>query len=91
MFVSVSQNYRLVIWVIVRLGSDNWAKIGTRGLYWFGQNVSSPVVVLVLPALCWVCCRGYKQAREEEGSQAYVVCAFAIVCWWIEEFQEPPL
>ena len=39
---------------------------GHKDLYWFGWNVptSSLLLLLVLPAL--VCSRGYKRAREEE-------------------------
>ena len=39
---------------------------GHKGLYWFGRNVpTSSLRLLVLPTP--VCSRGYKRAKEREG------------------------
>ena len=44
---------------------------GHKGLYWFGQNVhTSSLLLLVLLDL--VCSRGYKQAREGEDPKSLV-------------------
>ena len=44
---------------------------GHKDLYWFGRNVpTSSLLLLVLPVL--VCSRGYKRARKEEGPKSLV-------------------
>ena len=47
---------------------------GHKDLYWFGRNVStSSLLLLVLPSYRHlVCSRGYKQAREKEGPKSLV-------------------
>jgi hypothetical protein len=51
-------------------GSDG-VLAGHKGLYYFGQNVpTSSVRLLVLLTL--VCSRGYKRAREGEGPKSLV-------------------
>ena len=51
-------------------GSDGVLE-GHKGLYWFGQNVpTSRLLLLVLSAL--VCSRGYKREREGEVPKSLV-------------------